>query len=103
MSEGSGTGGAGPHLLTTEMFREILGARDQPRSSQPKLRDPEPFNGEQVKLHPFLAHWELKFRTEGDRFDDDEKKMGYTRALFKGVAWHSLEPLVTHQGRLQMT
>jgi hypothetical protein len=85
------------------MLWEILSARDQPRSSHPKLRDPEPFDGEQVKLRPFLAHCELKFRTEGNRFDDDEKKTGYAGALFKGVAWHWLEPLVTRQGGLQMT
>ena len=100
---GDETSGPGPHLLTTEVLREILSARDQPRSSHPKLRDPEPFDGEQVKLRPFLAHCELKFRTEGNRFDDDEKKTGYAGALFKGVAWHWLEPLVTRQGGLQMT
>jgi len=78
-------------------------ARDQPRSSHPKLRDPEPFDGEQVKLRPFLAHCELKFRMEGNRFDDDAKKTEYAGALFKEVAWHWLEPLVTRQSRLQMT
>ena len=103
MSEGTGTGGAGPHLLTTEILRKIHEARDQPRRSHPKLRDQEPFDGEQVKLHPFLAHWELKFRTEGNKFDDDEKKTGYAGALFKGVAWQWFELLVTCQGGLQMT
>jgi len=88
MSEGMGTGEASPHPLTTEMIRKILGARDRPRSSHPKLRDPEPFDGEQVKMRPFLAHCELKFRTEGIRFDDNQKTMGYARALFKGVAWN---------------
>jgi len=103
MSKGTGTGGAGPHLLTTEMLREILGARDQPRRSHPKLRDPEPFDGEQVKLRPLLDHCELKFRTEGNRFDDNQKKTGYAVALFKGVAWHWRELLVMRQGGLPMT
>jgi hypothetical protein len=42
----SGSGGAGPHVLTTEMLQSLLAARDTPtRSSHPKLRDPEPFDG----------------------------------------------------------
>jgi hypothetical protein len=104
MAEASGTGGTGPHLLTTEMLQALLAARDNTgRSSHPKLRDPEPFDGEQVKLRPFLAHCELKFRTEGARFDDDEKKTGYAGALFKGIAWSWLEPLVTQPGGLNLT
>jgi hypothetical protein len=79
--------GPRPHLLTTEMLREILSPRDQPRISHPKLRNPESYDGEQVKLWLFLAHCKLKFRTEGNRFDDDEKKTGYAGALFKRVAW----------------
>jgi len=75
MAEGSGTGGSKPHLLTTEMLQTLLAAYNRlPQNRYPKLRDPEPFEGEKAKFKTFLAQCELKFRTEGNRFDDDEKK-----------------------------
>jgi len=75
MAEGSGMGKSGPHLLTTEMLQTLLAARNRPpQNSYPKLGDPEPFIGEKAKFKTFLAQCELKFRTEGNRLDDDEKK-----------------------------
>jgi len=72
----------GPHLLTTDMLQTVLAARNRPpQSSYPKLRDPEPFEGEKAKFKTFLAQCELKFRTEGNQFDDDEKKTGYASSL----------------------
>jgi len=64
----------GPHLLTTEMLQTLLAVRDRPpQTSYPKLQDPEPFEGEKAKFKTFLAQCELKFRTEGNPFDDDAK------------------------------
>ena len=69
-------------MLTTEMLQTLLAARDRlPQNSYPKLRDPEPFAGEKAKFKTFLAQCELKFRTEGNQFDDDEKKTGYASSL----------------------
>jgi len=60
-------GGSGPHLLTAEMLQTLLAANDEtPQNSYPKLRDPEPFEGEKAKFKTFLAQCELKFRTEGN-------------------------------------
>jgi len=82
MAEGSDTGESGPNLLSTEMLQTLLAAHDRPpQNSYPKLRDPEPFEGEIEKLKTFLAQCELKFRTEGNRFDNDEKKTGYASSL----------------------
>jgi Retrotransposon gag protein/Zinc knuckle len=106
MAEASGTGGGTTHLITDEMFQTLLrnaGREQAPRSSHPKLRDPEPYDGEQVKLRPFLAHCELKFQTEEIRYDTDGKKTGYAGALLRGVAWSWLEPMITQAGGLNMT
>jgi len=54
MGDKTGAGGAGPHLLTTEMLREILTARDPPRSSYSKLRDPKPFEGDKAEFKSFI-------------------------------------------------
>jgi len=94
----------GPHLLTTEMLQTLLAARDRPpQTSYPKLRDPEPFEGEKTKFKTFLAQCELKFRTEGNRFDDDEKKTGYASSLLRGVAWNWVETFLNQEGGINLT
>jgi len=74
------------------MLQTLLAAHNRPpQTSYPKLRDLEPFEGEKTKFKTFLAQCELKFRTEGNRFDDDEKKTGYASSLLRGVAWNWVE------------
>ena len=78
--------------MRTEMLQALLAAHDRPpQTSYPKLRDPEPFEGEKAKFKTFLAQCKLKFRTEGNGFDDNEKKMGYASSLLRGVAWNWVE------------
>jgi len=94
----------GPHLLTTEMLQTLLAARDRPpQTSYPKLRDPEPFEGDKANFKTFLAQCELKFRTEGSRFDNDEKKTGYASALLRGVAWNWVETFLNQEGGINLT
>jgi len=93
----------GPHLLTTEMLQALLAAHDKPpQTSYPKLRDPEPFEGEKGKFKTFLAQCEVKFRTEGNRFDDDEKKTGYASSLLRGVAWNWVETFLNQEGGINL-
>jgi len=94
----------GPHLLTMEMLQALLAAHNRPpQVSYPKLRDPEPFEGEKAKFKTFLAQYELKFRTEGNRFDDDEKNTGYTSSLLRGVAWNWVETFLNQEGGINLT
>jgi len=94
----------GPHLLTTEMLQTLLAARDRPlQTSYPKLWDPKPFEGEKAKFKTFLAQCELKFRTEGNRFDDNEKKTGYVSFLLRGVAWNWVETFLNQKGGINLT
>jgi len=94
----------GPHLLTTEMLQTLLAACDRPpQNSYPKLWDPKPFEGEKAKFKTFLAQCELKFRTEGNRFDDDEKKTGYMLSLLRGVAWNWVETFLNQEGGINLT
>jgi len=97
-------GESGPHLLTTEILQTLLAARDKPpQNSYPKFRDPEPFEGEKAKFKTFLAQCELKFRTEGNRFDNDEKKTGYVSSLLQGVAWNWVETFFNQEGGINLT
>jgi len=94
----------GPHLLTTEMLQTLLAARDRPpQTSYPKLQDPEPYEGEKAKFKTFLAQCELKFRTEGNPFDDDAKKTGYASSLLRGVAWNWVETFLNQEGGINLT
>jgi len=103
-AEGSGTEGSGPHLLTTETLQTLLAAHDRPpQNSYPKLWDPEPFEGEKAKFKTFLAQCELKFRTERNRFDDDEIMTGYTSSLLRGVAWNWVETFLNQEGGINLT
>jgi len=86
-----------------EMLQALLAARDRPpQTSYPKLWDPEPFEGEKAKFKTFLAQCELKFRTEGNRFDD-EKKTGYASSLLRGVAWNWVETFLNQEGGINLT
>jgi len=69
----------------------------------PKLQNPKPFEGEKAKFKTFLARCELKFRTEGNRFDNDEKKMGYASSLLRGVAWNWVETFLNQEGGSNLT
>jgi len=87
-----------------EMLQALLAASNRPpQTSYPKLRDPEPFEGEKAKFKTFLAQCELKFRTEGNRFDDNEKKTGYASSLLRGVAWNWVETFLNQQGGINLT
>jgi len=104
MAKGSGMGGSGPHLLTTEMLQTLLAARDRLlQNSYPKLWDPELFEGEKAKFKTFLAQCELKLRTEGNRFNDDEKKMEYASSLLRGMAWNWVETFLNQEEGINLT
>jgi len=51
----------------------------------------------------FLAQCELKFRTEGNQFDDDEKKTGYASSLLRGVVWNWVETFLNQEGGINLT
>jgi len=72
------------------------------QTSYPKLGDPEPFEGDKAKFKTFLAQCELKFRTDGSRFDNDEKKTGYTSDLLQGVAWNWVETFLNQEGGINL-
>jgi len=86
------------------MLQVLLVAHDRPlQTSYTKLRDPKQFEGEKAKFKTFLAQCELKFRTEGNRSDDNEKKMGYASSLLQGVAWNWVETFLNQEGGINLT
>jgi len=88
----------------TEILQTVLAAHDRPlQNSYPKLRDPELFEGDKTKFKTLLAQCELKFRTEGNRFDDEDKKTGYASSLLHRVAWIWVETFLNQEGGINLT
>jgi len=50
-----------------------------------------------------LAQCELKFRTERNQFDEDEKKMGYASSIPRVVAWTWAETFLNQEGGINLT
>jgi hypothetical protein len=86
-----------------EALLQTIVNQQRPPSSSTKIKDPKPFNGEQSKLRPFIAHCELKFQIENTRFDTDAKKTAFAGALLEGVAWNWVEPFLTRTEGLNQT
>ena len=84
------------------LLQTIINQQQAPRSST-KIKGPKPFNGEQSKFRPFIAHCELKFQIENTRFDTDARKTAFAGALLEGVAWSWVEPFLTRLEGLNQT
>jgi hypothetical protein len=101
---GQGTGSGQVQNITSndplQDILQILVNQQGERSSNPKIKEPEPYHGERTKLRPFLAHCELKFRIEPNKFNTDDKKIAYTSSYCKGIAWNWVEPLTTGTSNL---
>jgi len=94
----------GLYLLTMEILKALLAARDRPPQTRyPKLGEAEPFEGEKAKFKTSLAHCEMKFTTEGNRFSDDEKKTGYASSLLRGLAWNWGKTFLNQEGGINLT
>ena len=50
-----------------------------------------------------MAQCKLKFRTEGNRFNDNDKKTGYASSLLRGVAWNWVETFLKQEGEINLT
>jgi hypothetical protein len=99
---GEGTGATiGMDVLQT-LLQTIINQQRAPSSSI-KIKDPKPFNGEQSKLRPFIAHCELKFQIENTKFDTDARKTVFAGALLEGVVWSWVEPFLTRPEGLNQT
>jgi len=86
------------------MLQTLLAARERPpQTSYLNLRDLEPFERQKAKFKTFLAQYKLKFRSEGNRFDDDEKKTGYASSLLQAVAWNWVETFLNQEGGINLT
>jgi hypothetical protein len=85
------------------LLQTIINQQPAPSSST-KIKDSKPFNGEQSKLRPFIAHCELKFQIENTKFDTDARKTMFAGALLDGVIWNWVKPfLVTRLEGLNQT
>jgi hypothetical protein len=88
---------------TLQDILQLLANQGSGRSSNLKIKEPDSYHRERTKLRLFLVHCELKFRTEPNKFDTDEKKIANTSSLLKDVAWNWVEPLIMAENTPTMT
>ena len=56
------------------------------------------FNGDHVKLCPFLTQLWLKLSSNADWFPTEKDKLGYTVSRLEGTAANQILPYVTRDG-----
>ena len=64
----------------------------------PKYPDPEMFNGDCIKLCPFLTQLWLKLSSNADWFSTEKDKLGYSVSHLEGAAVNQILPYVTRDG-----
>lgn len=66
-----------------------------PHDMEPKIADPEPFDGDRLKLLDFLAKCQLKFLGQPSRFSSEKSKILYAGALLEKEAFSWFHPHFT--------
>ena len=64
----------------------------------PKYPDSAMFNGDRVKLYPFLTQLWLKLSSNADWFLTEKDKLEYTVSCLEGTAANQILPYVTRDG-----
>jgi hypothetical protein len=59
---------------------------------EPKIKDPETFNGQRDQLNAFLTECTLVFELQPSRFPDDRTKINYMISLLRGTALMAIRP-----------
>lgn len=97
-AQGPSTGQVPTYVsITSADLVQLLGqvrSTNIERHSNPKVEDPELYQGERHKLRAFLTQCELKFNCENNKFDTDTKKINYASARCRGNAWSWIEPSI---------
>jgi hypothetical protein len=61
-------------------------------SKEPKVKDPETFNGQRDLLNAFITECTLIFELQPSRFPNDRTMIGYMVALLRGTALMAVRP-----------
>jgi hypothetical protein len=82
-------------LMALEWLAENVTGGNRPATSKAKLRDPDPFNGRDLKkLRGFLLQCKLNFQAKPDSFRDSSAKVNYILSFLKGMALDYFEPFL---------
>jgi hypothetical protein len=85
--QGNPAGALTPVQMSMDQLQHLLQQLYYPPTpSNPKVKDPELYYGEQPKLYAFLTQCELKCNCEPNNFDLDIKEVNYTSSRCRGNA-----------------
>ena len=66
-----------------------------PISKEPKIKDPDTFDGSTKSLNGFLTECELVFELQPSRFGNDRTKINYMISLLRGTPLEAIRPYIT--------
>ena len=66
-----------------------------PTSKEPKIKDPDTFDGSTKSLNGFLTEYELVFELQPSRFGDDRTKINYMISSLRGTPLEAIRPYIT--------
>ena len=89
-------------LQMMQMLTQSVANQNQPARStaspgffgtkEPKVKDPETFNGQRDLLNAFITECTLIFELQPSRFTNDRTMIGYMVALLRGTALMAVRP-----------
>lgn len=84
-------------MLTQSITTQTQGQRTSASpgvygTKEPKIKDPETFNGTRDQLNAFITECMLVFELQPSRFPDDRTRVGYMVSLLRGTALMAVRP-----------
>jgi hypothetical protein len=77
------SGALTPLMMTQDQLQQLLQQLYCPAmSSNPKVKDLEPYHGKRSKLSAFITQCELKFNCEQNKLDSDVKRVNYVSTRY---------------------
>jgi hypothetical protein len=81
--------------LTQEQFQQLLTRTErEPRTRGPKIKEPDIFHGDRIKLRGFLVQLEIYFNNQPETFKDPNVRQGYPISLLRDAAEKWITPYV---------
>lgn len=85
-----------PSSPASEVISLPIPPQSQPRR-EPRMSDPEPFDGRRSQVKNFLSHIRLVIHAQPSRFPDDRAKVVYTGSFLRGTAYSWFQPIVDRE------
>ena len=81
-------------LLTQSIAGNRASSLEPPRIPEPKVKDPDVFDGATSKVNSFITECQLVFALQPSRFVEGRTRVNYMLSLLRGTALNAVRPLL---------